>query len=74
MDIEGSEFEVLLHTPRETLQRFQRINVEHHEPPVGTSYSKTGLVAHLEQAGFTVRQYAGTAGDAYGILHCAQRN
>jgi len=45
MDIEGSEFEVLLHTPRETLQRFQRINVEHHEPPVGTSYSKAGLIA-----------------------------
>ncbi len=45
MDIEGSEFEVLLHTPRETLQRFPRINVEHHEPPVGTSYSKAGLIA-----------------------------
>jgi FkbM family methyltransferase len=74
MDIEGSEFDVLLHTPRETLQRFRRINVEHHEPPVGTPYSKTGLIAHLEQAGFTVRQYAGTPGDAYGILHCEQRN
>jgi len=73
MDIEGSEFEVLLHAPRKTLQRFQRINVEHHEPPVGTSYSKAGLIAHLEQAGFTVRQYAGTAGDAYGILHCEKR-
>jgi hypothetical protein len=74
MDIEGSEFEVLLHTPRKTLQRFRRINVEHHEPPVGTTYSKAGLVAHLEQAGFTVHQYAGAPGDAYGILHCEQRH
>jgi FkbM family methyltransferase len=74
MDIEGSEFEVLLHTPHTTLQRFRRINVEHHEPPAGTSYSKTGLIAHLEQTGFTVRQYAGAPGDAYGILHCEQPN
>lgn len=74
MDIEGSEFEVLLHTPRKTLQRFQRINVEYHEPPVGTSYTKAELIGHLEQAGFTVRQYAGAPSDAYGILHCEQRN
>lgn len=36
MDIEGSEFGVPSHTPRKTLRRLQRINVEHHEPPVGT--------------------------------------
>jgi FkbM family methyltransferase len=74
MDIEGSEFEVLLSTPRATLQRFRRINVEHHEPPVGTSYTKAGLIAHLEQAGFTVRQFAGAPSEAFGILHCEQRN
>jgi FkbM family methyltransferase len=74
MDIEGSEFDVLLHTPRATLQRFRRINVEHHEPPVGTSYTKAALIAHLEQAGFAVRQFAGAPSEAFGILHCEQRN
>lgn len=72
MDIEGSEFEVLLRTPRETLRRFRRINVEHHEPPGGTSYTKAGLIAYLEDAGFRVRQHAGESHADHGILHCEQ--
>jgi len=72
MDIEGSEFEVLLHTPPETLRRFRRINVEHHEPPPGSSYTKAGLISHLETAGFTVRLHAGEPASAYGVLHCEQ--
>jgi FkbM family methyltransferase len=72
MDIEGSEFEVLLHTPYETLRRFRRINLEHHEPPAGSSYTKAGLISHLQKAGFTVRQHAGEPTSEYGILHCTQ--
>jgi FkbM family methyltransferase len=72
MDIEGSEFEVLLHTPYETLRRFRRINVEHHEPPPRSSYTKAGLISHLEKAGFTVRQHTRDPTSLYGILHCEQ--
>ena len=35
MDIEGSEYNVLLTTPREILHRIRRINVEYHEPAAG---------------------------------------
>lgn len=72
MDIEGSEFEVLMNTPPATLRRFHRINLEHHEPPRGSSYSKAKLVEHLAEAGFRVRQHAGAADQDYGILHCEQ--
>jgi len=72
MDIEGSEFEVLLHTPYETLRRFRRINVEHHESPPDSSYTKAELISHLEKAGFAVRQHAGAPTSLYGILHCEQ--
>jgi FkbM family methyltransferase len=72
MDIEGSEFEVLMHTSPQTLKRFRRINVEHHEPPPGTAYTKAKLISHLQSAGFNVRQHAGDANSPYGILHCEQ--
>ena len=72
MDIEGSEFEVLINAPHATLRRFARINVEHHEPPAGTRYTKQGLIEHLRNAGFTVRQHAGDRLGDYGILHCQQ--
>jgi len=72
MDIEGSEFEVLLRSSHETLRRFLRINVEHHEPPGGTSYTKAALIAHLKDAGFRVRQHAGESHADHGILHCEQ--
>jgi FkbM family methyltransferase len=72
MDIEGSEFEVLMNTPLATLRRFRRINLEHHEPPPGSSHSKVALVGRLAEAGFRVRQHAGAADRDYGILHCEQ--
>jgi FkbM family methyltransferase len=52
MDIEGSEYEVLLSTSQKVLTRINRIALEYH----GDSgpYSKQQLCDHLRQAGFVV--------------------
>ena len=68
MDIEGSEYDVLLNLPVETLRRFRRVNVEHHEP----IESKKKLVAHFTKAGYTVTQHAGDDDSVWGILRCQQ--
>lgn len=52
IDIEGSEYEVLLSTPQETLRRIRRIAMEYHGDCA--PYSKRQLFDHLCQAGFTV--------------------
>jgi FkbM family methyltransferase len=52
MDIEGSEYEVLLSTPPRMLARIDRIAMEYHGD--SAPYSKQQLFDHLGQAGFTV--------------------
>jgi len=52
MDIEGSEYEVLLSTPQQVLSRIDRIALEYHGD--SAPYSKEQLFDHLGQAGFTV--------------------
>ena len=52
MDIEGSEYEVLLLTPQTVLSRIDRIALEYHGD--SAPYSRQQLFDHLGQAGFTV--------------------
>jgi FkbM family methyltransferase len=54
MDIEGSEWEVLLSTPASVLRRIRRIQFEYHEVHPRFGYSKEGLFAHLRDAGFSL--------------------
>jgi len=68
MDIEGSEYNVLLTTPREILHRIRRINVEYHEPAAGASGSKLELIAHIEASGGRLIRDDGHA-RKYGMLH-----
>lgn len=52
MDVEGSEYEILLSTSPKSLSRIRRIAMEYHgdcEP-----YSKQELFSHLRRAGFAV--------------------
>jgi FkbM family methyltransferase len=52
MDIEGSEWEVLLSTPRSTLQSIRRIQLEYHEVNARFGYSPEQLFAYLASAGY----------------------
>lgn len=52
MDIEGSEYEVLLSTPRNVLTRIRRIAMEYHGDCA--PYSKQQLFDYLRHAGFNV--------------------
>jgi FkbM family methyltransferase len=52
MDIEGSEYEVLLSTPQHVLPRIRRIAMEYHGDCA--PYSKQQLFDHLRNAGFKV--------------------
>jgi FkbM family methyltransferase len=53
MDIEGSEYEVLLSTPPAVLKRIRRISLEYHGD--SAPYSKRQLFDHLGAAGFTAQ-------------------
>lgn len=50
MDIEGSEYEVLLSTPQKVLAQVGRIAVEYHGD--SAPYSKETIFQHLTQSGF----------------------
>ena len=50
MDIEGSEFEVLLTSEIETLRRIRRVELEYHERPAPES--KADIVRRFQEAGF----------------------
>jgi FkbM family methyltransferase len=64
MDIEGSEFEVLLTAGIETLRRIRRVELEYHERQ--GPESKKDLIRRLEEAGF--RKTFDTDQDAvYGL-------
>jgi len=54
MDIEGSEWEVLLSTPTSVLRRIRRIQFEYHEIHARFGYSKSALFAHLRNAGLNL--------------------
>jgi len=56
MDIEGSEWEVLLSTPASVLQRIRRMQFEYHEVHARFGYSKAGLFKHLSNAGFSITE------------------
>jgi hypothetical protein len=51
MDIEGSEWEVLLSTDPSVLNRIRYIQVEYHEMPARFGYTPEKLFAHLMEAG-----------------------
>jgi FkbM family methyltransferase len=70
MDIEGSEYEVLLSTPAATFARIRRINLEYHKPATG-GVDPQMLVRHLIGAGFQLTDRPG-APRQYGLLHFVQ--
>jgi FkbM family methyltransferase len=71
MDIEGSEYDVLLSTTSEVLRRCRRIVVEFHKPSRPAVHNKHALARHLAGAGFRVSESSDAAGD-YGIFRCEQ--
>ena len=52
MDIEGSEYAVLMSGSSDQFQRIRRMTIEYHMPPPGSGYSKEGLIRHLSACGF----------------------
>lgn len=72
MDIEGSEYEVLMDTPCGCLARASRLVIEYHRPGSGARYTREDLVAHLGEGGFELRRSTGK--DGYGILTFERRN
>jgi len=64
MDIEGSEYDVLLATSPRDLKPVKRINLEYHLQP---GVRKEDIVAHLSKSGFRVTSEHGD--DDYGMLH-----
>jgi FkbM family methyltransferase len=54
MDIEGSEWEVLLSTPISVLRHIRRIEFEYHEVHARFGYSKAALFSHLASAGLNL--------------------
>jgi FkbM family methyltransferase len=51
MDIEGSEWEVLLSTEPSVLRRIRHVQLEYHEMPARFGYAPDKLFAHLRTAG-----------------------
>jgi FkbM family methyltransferase len=68
MDIEGSEYDVLLSASADTLRIFRRIIVEFHAPPTQIASNKRDLARHVTNAGFHLREDPNAAGD-YGMFH-----
>jgi FkbM family methyltransferase len=54
MDIEGSEWEVLLSTPSYVFRTIRRIQFEYHEVHARFGYSKPHLFDHLRSAGYQI--------------------
>ena len=52
MNIHGSEYEVLMSTPANSLQRCKRIAVQYHELPAHLHLGKEELFEHLRHIGF----------------------
>jgi FkbM family methyltransferase len=71
MDIEGSEYDVLLSASADVLRTFRRIIVEFHAPPKQIASNKWDLARHVTDAGFHLRENPNAAGD-YGMFHFAR--
>jgi FkbM family methyltransferase len=52
MNIDGSEYAILMNTPARVLQRFRRIAVQYHELPAAVEMGKTQLFSYLGKNGF----------------------
>jgi len=63
IDIEGSEYDSLLASPREVLRRMKRISMEYHPDP-----RKQQLIDHLQNAGFKLLVDRHDGG-GYGLVH-----
>jgi FkbM family methyltransferase len=67
MDIEGSEYDVLLSCTEADLARIRRIDLEYHTPPSVPGLSRERLLDHLASCGFNQSDRVGTAD--YGKLY-----
>lgn len=54
MNIHGSEYDVLLHSDPNILQRCRQIEVQYHELPAEMHLGKEQIFEHLQQLGFTL--------------------
>ena len=68
MDIEGSEYDVLLSAPPAVFARIRRISLEYHKPGSGSGHSKKKLVDYLKSCGYTSVIDGGGMAE-YGMLH-----
>lgn len=68
MDIEGSEYDVLLNAPLPLLQRVSRVYLEYHPQPTNPENTPESIIASLAAAGLKLTSHA-DHGDGYGILH-----
>jgi FkbM family methyltransferase len=71
MDIEGSEYDVLLAAPPDQLRAIRRLTVEYHAAPNRGGRAKESLRQHLVAAGFDVVDTHPHA--EYGIFHARRR-
>jgi hypothetical protein len=61
LNVEGSEFPLLMSSSPETLRRIRRMLVYCHADLAGGRYSDAELRTHLEEAGFEVEAVAQSA-------------
>jgi FkbM family methyltransferase len=71
MDIERSEYDVLLSTPPARLARIRRINVEYHRPHSTGGPTKHDLIQHLSACGFRSVVDRNPA-SMYGMIHASR--
>lgn len=67
MDIEGSEYDVLLSTSTDILRRCHRLVVEYHARQTPAAPGPRELAAHVVAAGFHVQEASANTAD-YGLL------
>jgi FkbM family methyltransferase len=68
MDIEGSEYEVLLSTPAATFSRIRRIILEYHQPGSLSHHNKKDLLAYMKSCGYASVDQGGISAE-YGMVH-----
>jgi len=67
LDIEGSEYDVLLATSPRDLDRVKRINLEYHAKP---GFTKQDIIGHLASCGFHIVTHHSTG--EYGMMHLSR--
>lgn len=72
MDIEGSEYEVILNTAPAVLRRVRRIALEYHAAEADAPSARRRLFAHLAEAGFSLRADTRDP-NGYGVAEFTQR-